>query len=429
MLGYHSTVRITALPALLLLAGCGGGEEICTPEGFEEALAGDAEEIALGECEVRGSFTVDRAVRIIGRGEASILIGGAGAALLVRGGDVRIEDVRIQVTKGVGIASSSGAVMLSRVVIAGSIDVNDPPQLPTGVTPADASSHGLVIVGGRAELADVRVSGMAAAGALFHDAEVSWSGGVVARNLSVGVLVEGGRVDLTDVTVEETKQGGALPPAYGVVAVGDGDLTSSRLSVGTTQGIGLAHIGATGAHADVQVRENNVAGVWAESSEIELSGTIENNRFAGFVAVDTERVDIHDATIDRTEKRLRQVELLGSIEVGDGIQIVRPSGSTSISGVSLSGNERVGLLLELPPEHGTLALSSVEVNVTEEGEAGCVAQGDPPPSWDDDVTRNGTDRVADASKAGMFDVLEVIAPCDLPRESGIGPGGLVDLGL
>lgn len=411
-----------------LVTGCGDGDEICTPEGFEEALGGGAEEIAVGECEIRGRFEVDRDVLIRGTGEASILAGDAGAALLIDGGTVRIEDLRVEVAKGVGIAASDADVSLTRVVIEGSIDVDDPPVLPAVVTPMDASSHGLVIAGGRAELADVHISNVAAAGALFHEAEVTWRGGRVADNLRTGLLVEGGRVEVTGLAVENTRQGGALAPAYGVVAVGGGALATSELGVSATQGIGVAHIGASGVHAGVDVRENSVAGVWAERSDVELSGAIHDNRFAGFVGVEPERIDIHDAAIDRTEKRLRQVELLGSIEVGDGIQIVRPMGMTSISGVSLSGNERVGLLLDLPPGHGTIDVASVEVVVTGD-EAGCVAQGDPPPDWDEDVTRNGTDRVADQAKAGTFDVLEVIAPCDLPKESGIGSGGLFDLGL
>jgi hypothetical protein len=435
--------------AVTILAGaaaCGDGE-VCSREAFEEAMASG--HVALGACAIEGSLAITRPVTVTGvpagaRSIASrlenveIATSGAvelrgltiasreGAAVLARMGDLALENVVIQIERGAGVAVESGTVRLSNVEIRGTVSIDDPPELPVIVRPSDASSHGIVVSNGTATLTGVTITAMAAAGALFHASDVTWTGGMVTRNLGAGVIVEGGTARLTGVTIGDTKQGFSLTPAYGLVGV-SGVVETTMLAVAGTQGVGVAQIGSTGSHVDLDTADNAVAGVWAERSAIAVTGAIHDNKFAGLVAVETTGVDLHDATIERTEKRLRQVELLGSIEVGDGVQVVRPTGVTTMRGLDLTGNERVGLLCELPAEHGTITLEDVDVSVAGDA-AAAIAQGMPPPGWDDGVRRTGTDRDTDRSKSGSFATLEVIGPCDRPKESGIETG-LADIGL
>jgi hypothetical protein len=428
---------------LVLLAGCSDAA-ICASEEFQSALSSG--EVVVGACRVDGDFAIDRPVSITGEGAASLLAGNltietegrveirglviespSRAAILARGGRLVVSDVTIRTELGAGIALENVQAEISNVTIEGSVDVSSPPALPIDFDVGDAATHGVVAAGGTVALSNVQISGTAAAAALFAGNTVTWNGGRLFDALGIGILGDGATVAIDGLEIEDIVQGFELAPAYGAVFVGSGSSSSTDLRVTGTQGIGLAQIGTSGVHTDLEADANSVAGVWVERGDIELTGAIHDNLFAGFVAVETGSIDVHDATIDRTAKRIRQVELLGSIEVGDGIQVVRPSIETTIRGVTMEGNERTGLLLDLPMQHGTIDLTDLEITVTSSSGAAAVAQGSAPADWDQGVTRNGTDALADQAKAGTLDILGVIAPCDHPR--GAGLSGLADIGL
>jgi len=427
---------------LLVLTGCSEAE-ICTSAEFEAALSGDRVEV--GACRIDGDYAIDHPIVIVGQSGASLagsfdfttagnvqisnlsIESPSGAAIRAESTTILIEDVDITTELGVGIALQNCTAQLINVTIDGSIDVSNPPSLPINFGIADASTHGLVAFAGTTTIDQLEISGTAAAGALFAGTAVAWNGGRVFDSLGVGVLAEGGVAGIANVEIDGIVQGFELAPAYGAVFVGNGGYDTTNLHVTGTQGIGVAQIGADGNHIDLEADANSVAGVWVERGDVELTGNLHDNLFSSFVGVETGTIDIHDATIDRTVKRIRQVELLGSIEVGDGIQVVSPTTMTSIHGVTMNGNERAGLLLDLPAQHGTISLTDLEITVTSSASAAAVAQGSPPPGWDQGVARNGTDAAADASFAGTLDVLGVIAPCDHPR--GTGLVRLTDLGL
>ncbi len=374
---------------------------------------------------IRGSLTIATDGRVEVRDLA--IASPSHAAVLARGGQLAIENVDITTALGVGVALEDVEAELTNVSIAGAIDLANPPSLSVDFGIDDASTHGIVAAGGTTALTNVDVRGTAAACALFAGGAVTWNGGAVSDALGIGVLADGGSAAISDVSIDGIVQGFALPPAYGVVFVGAGSYSTSSVRVAGTQGIGLAQIESSAVHTDLEASGNSVAGVWVERADVELTGNLHDNTFAGFVAVETPHLDVHDATIDNTHAAVRQVELLGSIEVGDGLQVVSPSLETTIDGVTMSGNERAGLLLDLPSAFGTLSLTDIEITVTSSGAVAAVAQGSPPAGWDGGITRDGTTAAADQARTGTFDVLDVIAPCDRPR--GLEVGDLQDLGL
>ena len=399
----------------------------------------------MGACRIDGDFTIDRPLAIAGEGSTSELRGNltittegrvslsdlsisspSRAAILARGGNLVLSNVDIRMELGVGVALEDVQAELTDVSIDGSIDPSNPPALPIDFGIGDAATHGVVARGGTIALTNVAISGTAAAAALFADSSVQWTGGRIFDALAIGILGEGGTVAIDGAEIDGIVQGFELAPAYGAVFFGAGTYSTDAVHVTGTQGIGIAQIGSNATHADLEADANSVAGVWVERGDVELTGALHDNLFSAFVAVETGRIDVHDAAIDRTAKRVRQVEITGRIEVGDGIQVVSPSIDTTIRGVTMSGNERAGLLLDLPAQHGTITLTSIDITVTSSAAAAAVAQGAPPVDWDQGITRNGTDAAADRA-IGALDVLGVIAPCDRPK--GTGLTALSDLGL
>jgi hypothetical protein len=116
-------------------------------------------------------------------------------------------------------------------------------------------------------------------------------------------------------------------------------------------------------------------------------------------------------------------------QVGDGLQMVRSADSTTLRDVSMSGNERTGVLVELG---GSTAKPStfdnVTVTVVDMLQHAVVAQNGPtPPGWDAGVKRVGTNEVLDQAVAGRLTAVQAVGPCDMPKPIDLMSGGLVSL--
>jgi hypothetical protein len=88
----------------------------------------------------------------------------------------------------------------------------------------------------------------------------------------------------------------------------------------------------------------------------------------------------------------------------------------SLASLSLTENERIGVLLELGGamlDPGVMA--GVSITATSSSALGVVAQGGAATAgWDDDVTRGGTTSANDAAHTGDLSTVGIVGPCFMP---------------
>jgi len=448
-------LKLLFAAAVVLAAGCQETPEpapVTDAEALTAALEaaelGDV--VRLGVCHVAGNFVVPDGVTLVGAGagqsvidsderaavmvigdigmprvaDLSIVSGGAAGLVVMgegSGGSAEIEGVTIEATLGVGLAAEALAELtLNDVTISGPVTPTNVNRLPIidGVDLETAATmtatHGLVLNEVEAaELTDVEVSGFASLGALLIESGTTWRGGGAAGNLLTGLGAVGGEATFEDVALTGTLQGMRATPASNAVFVGGVTVESTGLTIADSAGYGLLHNGITAHHVDLVAEDNADTALWAQGCpELELSGTgtrMTGNAFAGVVAVDSTDVTIQGAQIDGTRLAPRMFEEGGTVNAGDGVQLVDPVGTVNVEDVSFTGNERVGLLIDLGgASMESLTIRDVEVDGTGD-ELGAVAQGaEPPAGWDAEVTRAGVTAENDATHTEALSVAETI---------------------
>ena len=455
------------LAATLLVGACTSGDDdavaSCDPDELQAALsnAADGDTVRIGTCRLTVSLTVPAGVTLEGAGvDDSVLVGPDGevaltvepaaggtfvrnlsvesagpAAVLVEGaGSATIEHVQIVASRGIGLGVEGlDDLILTNVSLRGPVDAANASGYLPPVSSEDVATHGLVIVGvGAATLNDVDSSGYAQFGALIVDSAITWSGGGTSENLGTGLMTWGGSATLTSLDLSGTFEGLQLIPAYGGVFAGGADVDTTSLHVSDSEGYGLLHSESTARHIDLTARNNDLAAVWLQNcSRFELSGAgsgLVGNGLAGIVAVDSSDVTIRHAHVDATVTRTMIVAETGSVQVGDGIQLVGTTDNVTLENLTLSGNARVGLLVDFAG--GTLdSLSMADVSVDGSGEAlGAIAQGGTlRAGWDDGVMRQGATAANDAALADDLDVVGIVDPSDLPTAAALADQGLAAL--
>jgi hypothetical protein len=142
--------------------------------------------------------------------------------------------------------------------------------------------------------------------------------------------------------------------------------------------------------------------------------------------MDTARMVLRDARIETTLKLEHTLSEGGHEPVGDGIHAVRTGGTLEVRNVTLTGNERVGLLLEL--QGGTTDGVTLE-GITASGtgaEFGVVAQGGTAAAgWDSGVTRDAATSGNDAAPHATLGHMPLVDSGELPAASGVAGSGLI----
>lgn len=411
--------------AVTALSGC---MDPCDPAALTAALeaAGPGTVVEAGACRYEVALTVPAGVTLRGAGvDLTTIAGtGAGSAISMEDGAV-LRAVTVEVERGRAVdASGVAAVTLREVAIRGPVDASMAAAL--GPTPSDSetATHGLVLngvgrAGSPAQLSDVDVRGFARFGALFVDSHVRWERGAASENLGTGIMASGGSVALSDLEVCSTWRG-VSPFGYGMVFRDGAEASSDRLVVCDNDGAGALHDGATAAHRGIDASGNADAALWVQRADaFTLEGaTLEDNRLAGVVLVETAAATIADSRIDRTREATR---IVGDVElsVGDGLQAVLASaGGLRVERVTLSGNERAGIVLQVAD--GVVPASATTAVVVEaEGDAlGALAQSETaalaPSVWGAGLERRGSAAVNDAATVDRVGVLGAVAPMFLP---------------
>lgn len=455
------------LAASLLLGACTqGGDDApasCDPGELQAALegAGAGDTVRIGTCRVTASITVPAGVTLEGAGVGeSILVGAQGeipltvepaaagtfvrnlrvesngpAGIVVEGaGAATIEHVEIASSRGIGLGVEGlDALTLTNVSLRGPVDAANASSYLPPVSAEEVATHGLVLVGvGTATLADVESSGYAQFGALIVDSTITWAGGGTPANLGTGLMTWGGAATLTSLDLSGTFQGLQLVPAYGGVFAGGADVDTTSLRVSDGEGYGLLHSEATARHIDLTARNNGLAAVWLQNcSAFELSGAgsgLVGNGLAGIVAVDSSGVTLRHAHVDATVTRTAIVAETGSVEVGDGIQLVGTTRNVTLEDLTLSGNARVGILVDLAGAAADgFSLNRVSVDGSDEALGAIVQGGTLDAGWDDGVTRQGATAVNDAAFADELGVVGIVGPSDIPAATAVADQGLAAL--
>ncbi len=461
-------MRHTLLLAVALQLGACSSEDAdvvaaCDPGAVQEALSAAApgDTVRIGACRLTAAITVPAGVALEGAGTTeSILVGpdgevpltvvpgdagtfvrnfgiessGPAAVLLEGGGSATIEHVEIVATRGIGLgAEGLDELTLTNAILRGPVAAANAGTYLPPISPDAVATHGVVLVGiGAATLNDVESSGFAQFGALIVDSAITWSGGGTPANLGTGLMTWGGVATLTALDLSGTFEGLQLIPAYGGIFAGGADVDTTSLRVSDGEGYGLLHSEAIARHIDLTARNNDLAAVWLQNcTGFELSGAgtgIVGNGLAGVVAVDSSDVTIRHAHLDATVARTTIVAETRSVEVGDGIQLVGTTENVILEDLTLSGNARVGVLVDL--DGGSLdSFSMAQVSVDGSDDAlGVIGQGGVMPAgWDDGVTRQGATAANDAAFGDMLDIVGIVDPSDLPPAAELADQGLAVL--
>lgn len=358
------------------------------------------------------------------------------AGILAEGrGRVSLARVHVQASRGLGIALEGlDSADLTDVTVAGMVTETNASRIPNEPTPSEYSTHGLVMVNvDDATLADVSASGYARMGVLLVEATTTYHGGQVTKNLSTGLMVHGGQATLADVRLCGTLEGSQVLPAYDAVFAGDALVNTERVELCECDGVGLLQDSATSVHVDLVATGNRHGGVWVQNSpSFELSGSesrFTDNGLAGVIAVDTGDVALRDGVLEGTREQQRLFDQLGAVTLGDGLHMVRPWGRVTLERVTFSQNARVGVLFDLEGS-APVDLSVADVVVDGTGDQlGAVAQGETaaiPEGWDEGVTRLG-DTVENDVDPPTLEIAPALSAGDFPTADAIARDGLAVL--
>lgn len=459
--------KMSSVAAVMgLVAGLRCGGETAAPEYCEAASLGGAlaaarpgDIVRVGACRIDGSFEVPAGVTLAGRGRdtsaiatsgnwpAARLVPGvpptrlvdisvvsaANVGILARGaGEVDLQHVAVRSTRGIAVGVEDlTAITMTDVAMTGPVTASN--QSGWSNDPLITATHGLVIIRvENAYLTNVTSTGFALFGALLVDDTTTWFGGGAPANIGTGLMIDGGAATLEDLDLTSTMDGDRGTNAYGVVFKDDCQVATARLNVSGGDDLGILQKTGRSRHEDLSVNGNGDVGVWLQAcSSFDLSGTstVSANRFGAVVAVESQNVSITGARIDATRAEMHVLEETGTGQVGDGLQLVRTTVGVRLAHIALSGNERVGLLLELGGSStNDIVIDDVQVEATGSDAYGAVAQGGAiEPGWDDGVRRLGDTATNDTALGGRR--LENVPPLldtDIPA-TPTRDGSITDL--
>lgn len=462
---------LLALALSVAIAACGEDEPsgLCARDDLQAALdaAAPGDTVRAGACRIDGPLVVPAGVTLAGAGVSETIVvapagDGARGITLVPGtpaavardltvesstgigiaavddsgtgapSEVGIEHVSVRITGGIGIgARSVGTLRLANVDVTGPFSATNADSLPPAAGPETGGALGLVLIDvgttAAADLVDVTIAQAGPWGAIVDNSTIAWQGGSVSDVVGTGMLVQGGRATMLDATIERLHQGIQPLPAYGLAITAGADVTTERLVVRQSDGVGLLQNAATAAHVDLTSESGRFGGVWVQRSpSFALVGTsrLTGNGLSALTLLEVADAHVSGAAIDATVRRLSTFGERGTVEIGDGIQIVDPAGANVIESVMLTANERVGLLVDVGS--GTLdrvTLRDVIVDAPAaalgaiaQDAAGVVAPGS---GWDSGVTRLGAAATGDASHTTALDVPGALVTGALPM-AGVG---------
>lgn len=438
-----------ALACLLASAGCDARP--CDAEALTQALAsaGPGAVIEVGGCRIAGAFVVPGGVTL--RGSAGAVLASVdtrpvlecgdgarvegleidvehgGIGVVARGGSLELADLDVVVDRGLGVGVEGTSLVARRVTLAGPISEAD--AAFASMSPSETGTFGLVARGLSSEqsvtLESVHVRDFAVAGVSVGGGALTWMGSGAGPDVQgvrgVGIAVFGATASLVGVEVADMRSGVGMP-GIGVVASplegARAELLGERLVVRDGDGYGLFADGSSVALANARFADLGLMGVRLQGGALDASDLVaERNGGAGVMAIDTTSVRIERGRLDAQREALF-VTALGSVRVGDGLEMVRDPASVgappidlTLLDVSFSENARAGLLLDASDAAlGQLRLEGVRASSSGSG-YGAVTQRTPVGAgWDEAITREGAAAANDATFSTPVDVVGIMMP-------------------
>jgi hypothetical protein len=429
-----------------LTAGC--DERPCDATALERALAaaGAGDVVEVGACRIAGAFEIPDGVIVRGASGSTLVsvderpvleaLGGArvehlaievdhgGLGVVARAGSLSLEDLEVRVSRGVGLGVEGSSLSATRVHVTGPITAENAAFAP--MSASETGTFGLVARALDPEdtitLDAVHLRGLAVAGVSIDGGALTWRGAAEGADVEgvrgVGLATFGTSTTLSSVEITSMLAGVGMP-GIGVVASAESALEAEGLEVHDGAGYGLfADDSAVTLAGGTRMADLGLMGVRLQGGSLDATGLVaERNGGAGVMAIDTVRVHLEGGRLDAQESALF-VTMLGSVEIGDGIQVVRdprtgdaPPIDLALVDVSISDNVRAGLLLDASDDaRTTLRLEGVTVSATGAG-YGAIAQRTPlAAGWDATVSRSGAAAANDAAFSTPIDVVGIMMP-------------------
>lgn len=459
---------LLALGALLgaALTGCDGtdgGTRICDAAELTSALATAApgSTVPVGSCTITGNFTVPAGITLagpvgsprthfVGAGTGPVLTLVSDAASAAAISDVDVEshgtvgvlamgagaptmgNVSVTASIGVGIRlERTGAARIIGCTVTGPVTADNAGAVPVNPTSDETATHGILLVESHGVwIAGTTVSGFARFGLLAVGSDLAWGsatgrGGSVGASLGTGIMISGGTASIEGVTVTGMLEGVQAIPAYAIVLSGGADVTTTNVVLENGEGFGLLQDSSTSTHTGLSATGNRFAGLWTQRSPSFVlregtSSMIAHNGLAGIVSVETDSLEVHGGRIEGTTEQVSTVGETGLRMAADGVHLMEGTGTAVLDGVTLAGNARVGLLVDVRAEGDLprVTLTSVTVDASgtalgaiAQSPAGVVASG----GWDSGITRQGAAALNDAAITDRLDVLGAVGPMYMPR--------------
>lgn len=452
--------RWLVVAALATALGACGDDDVapaatCETAALQSALAGAAPgaSVAIGACEITGTFTIPPGVAMVGAGVGATVLRGDGGAPVVdlaagaslrgvsvivpsgtgiraRGAGVfEVREVALDVARGIGLAArDASSITLSAVRITGPVTSDNARTIGSPGDAAETGTFGILAYDVQGEaatdglfLSDVEVRGFATAGIALVRSKLTWDAGdpsipeVLEGNRGHGLMLFGGVAELRSVRACGTLSAAGLPGL--TIAASEGaSLVTDAMLVCDGDGFGVFQDASTAVHTGLEVRGLSQAGVWAQATgqlSIGAGSVLEDDGVAGVAAIDVERVTIEGTRIEAIREAPIPDGGAGAERMGDGLHAVRtslsaPPLSVELDDVRFIDNVRVGALLDGFDERATLSLRAVTVRGSGD-ELGALAQRivELPDGWDAEVVREGDTLANDAAFESLRRVLEV----------------------
>lgn len=411
----------------------------CTSAELTDALgdASNGDVVTLGACEFLDvQATVPAGVslvgvagtRILGTGDVLVLETGAslsnvdvdvsnGRGIVLSPGMHSLSDVSVIVEGGIGIDGSGSEGTWSNVRVQGALDPLRADSIPPLATPEDG--HFLIVLAdATVDFIDVGVLQGGPWGVIVQNSTLNWDGGFVRDVVGTGVYASDSTLTMTDVSIENMLQGIQPYPSYGILATGT-VLTSDGVEILGSEGLGLLADDSSGIQSGLVVESCSFGGAWIQRASVMQFDrmSMAGNGLAGLVS-QSSTLTINEGSIARTTLQRALHAGNQSVTTGDGLQINDPLGVT-IEGLSLTENERVGLVVDLASQ----PIANVEIrSLSVAGESlGALVQQDGvfARDWDAAVTRDAATQANDTAQSLPLDLVGTLLEDSIPNAADL----------
>jgi hypothetical protein len=317
-------------------------------------------------------------VRVTSDGPAAIQTTGPG--------EVCIEDVAVEATRGVGVlAEGTTRLTVRRTRLLGPVTPDNAASRPSSEDPTEAATHGIMAhCATLVVLEDVEVWGWDESGVRVMESRLEQRGGRVGGGLGTGIFLAASEGEIIDVEIAEMLQGTRIISSYGLLA-GVSELTARGLVIRDNEGYGALFSGGRALLADTRVVSNDQGGLWGQNGALAIEGSVfEDNGSAAVALAGATEVRIEDSSLSSTRAMPRIVAPL-VVSIGSGLMTFQDhAGPLTLRRVRFEDNALTGAFIRLSVGYDE-ALILEDVTVTPASTGFFLTGGPAPSGWESGV--------------------------------------------